>query len=261
MTGLVFLTAELRRSVRLARSYWLEYAADFVLYLAGFLLLMVVFRAASPDFGPEGYLSALLGYLTWKMCASVLVGIADTASEESQTGTLEQLFLAGRSPFFLFLGRAFGLITNQGLRAILLGTGLGLLLGILQPVTWEALLVFGLTLLGAVGFGFALAGLVLVFKRLAGATRLIWQMLVFFTGALAPIYHPVLAPLARMLPLTVGIESLRAIYLDGIGFTNLWTSGLLPGLLANTLVYLLLGVWLFRWGEAHARKLGLLGQY
>lgn len=63
--------------------------------------------------------------------------------------------------------------------------------------------------------------------KLAGATRLIWQMLVFFTGALDPIYHPVLAPITRLLPLTRGIESLRAIYLNGADFASLWQSGLL----------------------------------
>jgi hypothetical protein len=63
--------------------------------------------------------------------------------------------------------------------------------------------------------------------KLAGATRLIWQMRVFFTGALAPIYNPVLAPISRLLPLTLGIESLRAIYLNGADFASLWQSGLL----------------------------------
>jgi hypothetical protein len=43
--------------------------------------------------------------------------------------------------------------------------------------------------------GFALAGLVLVYKRIGGALQLLWQMLVFFTGALAPIEHPLLGPL------------------------------------------------------------------
>src|SRR3990172_12044604 len=92
------LGAEFRRTVRLARSYWLEYAADLLLYLLGFLLLITVFRAASPSYGPQGYLSTLIGYTAWKICASVLVDIARIATEEAHTGTLEQLFLSSLRP-------------------------------------------------------------------------------------------------------------------------------------------------------------------
>ncbi len=58
MTG-TLLQAEFVRSMRLARAYWLEYASDFVLYFLGFLLLMVVFGAASPVFSSQGVLEQL----------------------------------------------------------------------------------------------------------------------------------------------------------------------------------------------------------
>jgi ABC-type polysaccharide/polyol phosphate export permease len=252
---------ELRRAYQIVRSYWLEYVADFALYTIGFLLLMVVFRAASPGFGSQGYLSALIGYLTWKMCATVLIGIADMIDDEVQAGTLEQLFLVGKSPLLVFCGRTLGLIANQGLRAGLLGLGLSLILDVLRPISWLAVLVFLLTLIGAAGLGFALAGLILVYKRLGGATTLIWQMLVFFTGALVPFYQPVLEDISHLLPLSLGIESLRAIFLQNVDFAALWQSGLFPGLLMNTLFYSILGVALFRWGERRAREFGLLAQY
>lgn len=255
------LATELRRTLRLGRSYWLEYLANFVLYTLGFLLLMLVFRAASSEFGPRGYLSALLGYLTWKLCATVLVDIAGIADDESQTGTLEQLFLVGRPAWQVFLGRTLSIIADQGVRAVLLGLGLGVILKILQPVPLSAVLVFLLTLVGAVGLGYALAGLVLVYKRLGGASHLLWQMLVFFTGALAPIYPAGISFFARLLPLTLGIESLRAIFLDQATLSVLWQQLLLPALLANTLAYLVLGALLFRWGERRARQDGLLAQY
>ncbi len=88
------LGAEFRRTVRLARSYWLEYVSDLLLYTLGFLLLITVFKAASASYGPQGYLSTLIGYTTWKICASILVDIARIATEEAHTGTLEQLFLS-----------------------------------------------------------------------------------------------------------------------------------------------------------------------
>ena len=65
-----YIGAEFWRTARLARSYWLEYVADLLLYTLGFLLLITVFRAASASFGPVGYQSTLIGYTTWKVCAS-----------------------------------------------------------------------------------------------------------------------------------------------------------------------------------------------
>jgi len=132
---------------------------------------------------------------------------------------------------------------------------------LLQPVSPVAAALFGLTLLGACGLGFALAGLTLVYKRIGGGLHLLWQMLVFFTGALAPITHPMLGGFAKLLPLTWGISALRANILDGAGSAELWQSGLWQGLLINTLIYLILGVVLFTWGERSARQQGALAHY
>lgn len=206
-------------------------------------------------------LSTLIGYTTWKICASVLEDIARVASDEARTGTLEQLFLVGWPPGLVFAGRSLGFVLNHTLRGLILAFILAGLLGLLQHVSPVAAILFVLTLMGACGLGFALAGLTLVYKRIGGGLHLLWQMLVFFTGALAPITHPVLAGFAKLLPLTWGISALRANILDGVGSVELWQSGLWQGLLINTLIYLILGVVLFNWGERRARQQGVLAHY
>lgn len=255
------LGAEFRRSLRLARSYWLEYVADLILYILGFLLLSAVFQAASPNYGRAGMLSTLIGYTTWKICASVLEDIARVASDEARTGTLEQLFLAGLAPGLVFAERSLGFVLSHTIRGFILAFVLAGLLGLLQPASPVAAALFILTLLGACGLGFALAGLTLVYKRIGGGLHLLWQMLVFFTGALAPITHPMLGGFAKLLPLTWGISALRANILDGVSSVELWQSGLWQGLLINTLIYLILGVVLFNWGERCARQQGVLAHY
>lgn len=259
--SLAAVGAELRRTARLARSYWLEYAADLLLYSLGFLLLITVFRAASSDYGAQGILSTLIGYATWKICASVLTDIAHIASEEARTGTLEQLFLSGLSTGRVFAGRSLGIILNHLLRGLVLAMSLASILNVLPEVSWLALLLFVLTLVGACGLGFALAGLVLVYKRIGGGLQLLWQMLVFFTGALAPIENPLLAGFARLLPLTLGITGLREVMLNGASASQLWYSGLLPGLLLNSSFYVIFGVIVFNWGQHQARTLGVLSHY
>ena len=258
---LTILWAEFRRAFRLARSYWLEYVLDLVLYIFVFLLLLTIFHAASDDFGPAGYLSTLIGYVTWKICASGLAGIADVAAEESRTGTLEQMFLTGLHPGLVFLGRSVGIFLNHGMRGLLLGILLAALLGILQPVPLLAVIVFIQTIAGACGLGFGLAGLVLVYRRLDGHINLIWQMLIFFTGALAPLAYPVLAIAGKALPLSWGIVSLRAIMTKGATAASLWQGGELPGLLLNTAFYVILGTALFTWSQKRARALGVLAHY
>lgn len=255
------LGAEIIRSMRLSRSYWVEYVSDFVLYALGFLLLIAVFRAASAEYGPEGMLSSLLGYLTWKICASVMARVALNVSDDARAGTLEQTFLTGTSPWVIHLSRSIGIALDYGIRGLFLGVILALVLGVLRPVPLLAAGVFLLSLVGALGAGFTLAGLVLVYKETRGMVNLVWQALVFFTGALAPLYHPVLSVIAKLLPLTWGVDSLRAIFLDHASLVTLWQAGILPGLLVNTGVYMALGVLLFNWGERRARQLGVLAHY
>jgi ABC-2 type transport system permease protein len=255
------LGAEFRRTLHLARTYWLEYIADFVLYFAGFLLLIVVFNAASPNFGSQGILSSLIGYITWKVCASSFQNVANIADEEARTGTLEQIFLSGSSALQVFLARSLGIFLNQALRGLLLGLILGAVLGALTAPTFLALAIFLLTFLGALGLGLGMAGLILVYKRMGGFLTLIWQMLVFFSGALAPLPGALLGWLSSLLPLSWGIAALRASMVNGEAASDLWRSGLLPGLLLNTAAYLTLGVFLFIWGERRARRLGVLGHY
>jgi ABC-2 type transport system permease protein len=255
------LGAEFRRTLRMGRSYWLEYASDLLLYTLGFLLLITVFRAASASYGPQGYLSTLIGYTIWKICASILVDIARVATDEAHTGTLEQLFLSGLHPGIVFLGRSLGILVNHGVRGLVLAFILGAFLGILVPITPLAVIIFVLTLAGACGLGFALTGLALVYKRIGGGLQLLWQMLVFFTGALAPIQNIYFGTFSKMLPLTWGITSLRAVMIDGATTAILWQNGMLFGLLINTAFYVALGAVLFGWGQRRARELGVLAHY
>ena len=255
------LWGEFRRTFHWARSYWVEYLSNFVLYMLGFLLLVVMFRSTTEEFGQDGILRSLLGYITWYMCANVMSSIARVAEDESRTGTLEQLFLTGLSPGVVFLSRSAGRILLEIIQGVPLALVLAILLGVLRPVPLLAMLVFIFTLLGACGLGFALAGFALVTKRADSLIRTTWQMLVFFSGALAPMHPSALALVAKVLPLGLGIENLRMIYLNNATLSSLWKNGLLPGLLVNTLAYIVVGYALFTWGERRARRNGTLAHY
>jgi ABC-2 type transport system permease protein len=253
--------AELRRIVQLARSYWLEYIADFLLFTLGFLLLLVAFGAASDNYGSDGYMRSLIGYVTWIICATVIEAIAGVVTNESRTGTLEHLFSAGLWPSVVLASRTVGFIIDYGARGLLLGVVVAAILGIPCPIPLLAVPVFALTTLGACGLGFALAGLTLMYRPIGRLVNPLWQMLVFFTGALAPLTRPGLVLISKALPLTWGISALREIIVEGTVATTLWQGGELIGLVVNTIVYMILGIVLFTWGHRKARALGTLGHY
>ena len=254
--------AEVRRSLFLARSYWIDYIADLILYTLGFLLLMAVYSVAAGDaFEKRLILNTLIGYITWKVAASTMFAIAQTAVEENKTGTLEQLLITGQNPGFLILRRGLTEFLDYGIRGLILGGVLAAILGLFQPIRFSVLVFFFLSVMGAFGLGFILSGLVLVFKRISGVLNLTWQMLVFFTGALAPIPESVLGAFSKLLPLTWGINAMRASLVDSASLDVLWADGTIPGLLINTGAYILIGAVVFRWGYNRARSLGTLGQY
>jgi ABC-2 type transport system permease protein len=151
---------------------------------------------------------------------------------------------------------------NEGIRGLILGAVLALIGGVFQLPSILGIVIFLLTFIGSAGLGFALAGMALVNKRVGGVTNLLWQMLVFFTGALAPLsFTPALGAISKFLPLSWGISGLRAVFLKGATFSVLRQNGLFLGLLANTAAYVLLGAVFFYYGNRKAKEAGSLAHY
>ena len=154
----------------------MEYVSDFLLYLVGFLLLMAVFKGAEEGFGKEGVLSSLLGYITWKICATVLSDVPRIVTDEAQTGTLEQLAVTGRPLAAVFTRRSIASFVNDGVRGLVLGAVLAFLGGVFRWPSLSAMLVFLITVVGALGCGFAFAGWAMVNKQIDGLLSLFWAM-------------------------------------------------------------------------------------
>jgi ABC-2 type transport system permease protein len=70
-----------------------------------------------------------------------------------------------------------------------------------------------------------------------------------------------MAAIARLLPLTPGVEALRRTLLDGVSLSTLATDGTLLWLIGTAAAYLVLGIAIFRWCERLARREGTLGRY
>lgn len=205
----------------------------------------------------------LLGYLVWLYAAKVIVTMSWNLRQETQTGTLEQMYMSPTPAEFLLLAQAVSRLITVTLLSTPLVLGLVLLLDVKLPIRVNSLPIIVLTVLGLFGFGLLLAGATLLFKQVESFADLVQYGLIFFNGALIPVerFPACLAAVAQTLPTTQGIRLLRQIVLDGQSLANLWWDGSLLWLTIHSLCFFAGGWLLFKWCESTARRWGTLGQY
>ena len=256
------LKADFLRAFRLMRSYWINYLGDIVLYALGFGLIMALYVVAVDGDRAKLFLSTLIGYLIWKVGASVMAEVAEISIKETRTGTLEQLVITGRSTIAIFLSRSTIAVVEHLLRAGIIAMILLSISGYSLRISPVEMLILGITIAGAVGLGLALAGLVVVFKQVGALVNFTWQMLIFFSGALAPFQEgSVFQSIAQFLPLSWGIAATRSLAIDGLSFPDLMQNGQFLGLVINTAAYLFVGIVVFRWEIDTAKNRGELAHY
>jgi ABC-2 type transport system permease protein len=202
---------------------------------------------------------AITGYVLWFLSLFAIDSMSQNIAEEAQTGTIEQLYLS-RWDFSLMLFLRF---TAAFLASLAMLVPLFFLLVLTTGVSfaWQlgtAIPVIAVTAIGLCGMGYLLGALTLIFKRIGNAMTLVQFVLLFL--CLPPV-EQLPAPLryfALSLPLTQGIQLLRSTAPDSssqIHLSNVLT------LVMTALVYLGIGLTVFRWAEATAKERGLLGHY
>lgn len=248
----------LRRNLVTMRRYMFNTLSSMATLYIVFLMLFFGARAvAGADFALSGTQDGLIvGYFIWSLAIFAYSELAWGLSNEAQQGTLEQLYL---SPFGFRFVNACNVVSNLSITLLL---NLLLLLAAMATVgRWltidlvSLLPVLVLTLVGVVGFGFAIGGLALVFKRIQAFFQVVQFVMVAFIAAPWSTI-----PWARYLPLAMGNHLARQIMSDGV---RLWQldRGDLVVLLVTSLAYLGLGLAAFGLAEGAARERGLLGQY
>jgi ABC-2 type transport system permease protein len=255
--------AELRREVRHWWSYRLNALSSLGLWLVAFPFMMLTFDSVAAGYGPDQRLASLIGFLVWELCSGVLVATTDSVTEEAQQGTLESVMLVPVTPLVIFSLRITAVFTRQAVETIILGLALVLILNL--PFTWSgtALLVMGLTIVSVAGVGLALGGLAMIYKSIDSVVGVVTLLAVLFTGALVPLNNlgTVFVLLKYLMPMTWGIDALRAVLVSGVGWSALRLDGTLWGLSIQAFVFSLLGAVTFAWSIRRAQMQGSLGTY
>lgn len=255
--------AELMKKVRLERSYWVSLVADQLLFIFGFLIIAGLFDLVTGGhFDRWARLSSLVGYLTWRVAGGCMVETAVTVAADAEYGTLEQVWSSGAPPAAILLARSVIIVAYYTLRVLIMAAIIMPLLRIPVPFAPGALIVYLLTLVGAFGLAFAIAGLHLVLKNVEAIAMPLATALLFFTGALSSLEGvPGLYTVSRFLPLSTGIDLLRAMLVAGQPLGQVMAAPEFVWLLVNTAVYLTAGLAVFHRAQRHARVTGSLGHY
>jgi ABC-2 type transport system permease protein len=242
------------KELLLLRRYWLNTVGGLG---ANYIMFAVVFfggQSAAPGALTDTLPGIIVGFFVWSMSWSAFQTPSQGLMREARWGTLEQLYASTHG-----LGRVLAVRIVVTL-AVSLVTGSLVLVAMMATTNqWLAVDLLAVvplsvvTLLPAVGLGFAFGGIALLHKRVENVF-LVVQFL-FLAGLGAPE-----TAVTDLLPLSLGADLLTTAMRDGV---SLWALPHDDLVLAVTLAiaYLGLGAVAFRFALVRARREGVMGHY
>jgi ABC-2 type transport system permease protein len=201
--------------------------------------------------------SLVVGYVLWTLVVLTVGDLPRTIENEAQTGILEQIFLSPFGASTVYLVRAFA---NMTLHLILI---FGVLLTILAitksqiQISPSLLLPLCTVVMGAIGLGFTMGALALLFKRIHRITSIFEFSLLFLLTAPVETWGGLPQVLGQLLPMTPGMGMLRSMMVRSELFDPL------QFVLAviNGVVYFALGMLLFQAIERYTKQKGILSTH
>ncbi len=243
---------------------WRGKIASFLeLILFSLFFLAITFALGRGAFHRELVAPLLLGFVGYIFFHMQTNRLFWGLLGEMQSGTLEQMYLSPLPSWLLTIGLQVASVVEAALSAIVLALLINLVVSVTIPLQWAALLPLAMLVLGSVGYSLILGGLTLLFKRLEVLKEVFQVVVLIFGGVFVSLDHMPgwMATIARLLPLTPGVEVLRKTLLEGVSLGALGSSGTLLWLVGSAAAYLVLGIAIFRWCERIAKRRGTLGQY
>jgi len=219
------------------------------------------------DHQEANYLSfVIVGFAFQSFIMSTIFGGGHAIRGEQEHGTAELVFVTPANKVAWLLGKMLGNLIFSFVSfffVILSGVFLFGFSPQASPDVPTAVLSIVLTMLAMTAFGFMLAGVCFLAKREEELTQVFWPLLTFFCGLAFPIE---ILPqwgqvIARMVPLTYGVDATRKALLLGVGISDPTLLGQLGILVIQTVILLPIGALLFVKLEKAAKKSGTLGTY
>lgn len=260
---LLVFKAELMRWLILIKRYPIVYISSIVsLYI---VFLGIFFGSGNINrFGPQIMADTLIGYLMWMFVLSAIGDLSSSIINEALTGTYEQLSINPVGSTWILFSRSITRILDSLIlvvfNLVLITSTTGIRLDIKVGPT---LLILLLSILGLYGFGFILASLALIFKRIGPIAQVLQYAFLFLTGAIIPLenFPEIIKVISSSLPLTSGIKAMQLLINDQYPLSQVLREPVFSNLLINSSIYVFAGILILFIADIIARKKGLLGQY
>lgn len=228
-------------------------ALVLVMYLVFLGMFWGVKAIAGDSVSGDSLDSMVVGYVLWLMAMMSIQGTGAEVMNESQTGTLEQLYLCPLGADTIFFFRLLnGILFNYIFVTIMLFLSMlttGRTLTVDFPHFYGVLF---LSILSLVGISFMLGGIGLIHKRIGSVYGILSFALIGMM--MLPVYP--FTPWA-LLPFIAGAHTVNSQTVHGTVFPAWWYMYLT----GNSLFYLAVGLAVFRVFERRAMVLNKMGQY
>ncbi len=206
----------------------------------------------------------IIGWFVFLYLDNSIWGIGNNFRVEQFSGTLEPLFSTPVPRISILLGAAFSDSIQGTIQAMILLLLSMSIFGVSYSLTAIAptIIVLLIMVIGLYGFGFMVAGMILVFKDPSVLTQLVSET----SYMISPVNYPINAlpkPVqfaAYLLPTTIGIITIREIAITGAwNLLNFSQAVLALGGLA--IVFWLLGLATFQFAEKWTKQRGHMGGF
>ncbi|MDO5028184.1 MAG: ABC transporter permease [Bacillota bacterium] len=236
--------------------YKFAFVSDLVVMTV--LLLIFLFsntgKSLGDKYGMESYKSLLLiGYFLWMVSITAISSLAAFLNNQAKIGTLPYLIHSAYPLELIVLGEFISSLLVQSIVIVVISLLAKLIFTIDLYFSLVFLLIIVLCAIGMFGLGLIISGLSLYFKRV-GALVLVLQMLLLFITDTIPTSTTILR-VSRFIPLTMANDVAR-LYVSQMAYTSQ-----LLELFVFALVWLALGVFVFRHSLKEAKKSGILLLY
>lgn len=238
------------------RRYPLNFLGALLTYLLVFALIFIGGRALAPDGFESNVEAIIVGYFLLTTVLSTFFTLSGLINTEAKYGTLQQLYVSPfRFPVVMLAAVLGNMIVALSIGMVTLGFILVLTGETLTIDLFTVVPILGLTILQAIGMGFFLGGIALVYKRI----RTLFSTLQFaIIGVLSLALTDAFWP--RLLPVGQGAAMLHESMANGLLLLDfpLFDHAIL---VSTSVVYLLIGYLAFHIAQHHARTKGLLDDY
>ena len=183
---------------------------------------------------------------------------------EIQAGTIEQVYL---SPLPSWLIAIAGRVAAAVLETLIVVGATYLVVSLLVEIrlAWSAAAAVPLLFLviGSIGYSLVIGGLTLLWKRIEMINEMLLTVVAIFSGAFVPLDQlpDWMAAIGRLFPISHAIASLRGLLIDGRPVTTFAGDGGLIWVVSSGVLWLVVGVLFFAFGELTAKREGSLSRY